>query len=149
MSKVSVEYTTGALYLRELLNIGHVVLLPVCVFLIARFVRIEWVRYTYSKLTKPVKGLIGLGVFFSSDMIRATTIWIILHSFGTTGTYLTDIVPLLIALTFGTIGLLCFIRNFTPEYGPQGEPLWWGGHRLWIGCLAAYIAVAVFNWTIL
>jgi hypothetical protein len=150
MASVEVEYSVAALSLREELNIGQVVLLPVVVFLCVRFIYTKWVEIgrVYKRLGRPVKGLIGLAVWAGGDWIRALTIWIILHTLGSSGSYLTDIVPLVISLIVTTAGLLCFIRNFTPEVDQYNRPLWWGGHRLWVSSLAVYIIVSVGNWTV-
>jgi hypothetical protein len=143
MERVWIEYSQAALYLREELNIGHVVLIPVMVFLFSRFIISHWKAGGYKGLTRPAKGLIGITIFLASDLARAATIWFILHTFGTAGNYLTDVAPLIVALFVGTTGMLCAIRNFTPE------GVWWGGHRLWIASLVTYIVVSVVNWTVL
>jgi hypothetical protein len=143
VEKVLIEYSQAALYLREELNIGHVVLIPVCVFLFARFIINQWRELGYANLSRASKGLIGIAIFLSADWTRAATIWFILHTFGTQGNYLTDVAPLLVALFVGTTGMLCAIRNFTPEGA------WWGGHRLWVSSLIVYIVVSVINWMVL
>lgn len=151
MDSVFVEYSIAALFVRELLNIGHVVLIPPLVFVFVRYIYGRWndKGRVYKLLPRPVKGLIGIAIFFSSDWVRAATIWFILHTFGVQGNYLTDVIPLIASLLVGTTGLLCAIRNFTPEADRYGRPLSWGGHRLWIGSLCVYVLVATFNWTVL
>lgn len=150
MDSVLVDFSTYALNLREILNIGLSVLIPVSVFLVSRFLYSEWKKaaHNYRALSRQTKGLIGLGIFFSGDWIRAITVWIILHTFGTSGTYLTDVVPLVLALILSIVGLLCFIRNFTPSRDANGWPMW-GGHRLWIAALTVYVAVIIINWWVL
>jgi hypothetical protein len=57
MGSVEVEYSVAALAFRQELNIGHVILLPVVVFLCVRFIYTKWVEIgrAYKRLQRPVK----------------------------------------------------------------------------------------------
>lgn len=151
MNTELIQFTRYALELREGINIGIVVCAPVLCFLFARFAYTNWrsIGRGYAALDRPTKGLIGLAVFLVGDFLRAATIWEILHSKGGSGTYLHDIYPLLIALILAVTGMLCAIRNFTPTYDSNGNRLWWGGHRLWIGSLFVYLIIITLNWSVL
>jgi hypothetical protein len=142
-----IGFSSWALDLREGINIGITIFLPVLALLFLRIVRRAW-NHTgreYRFLTRTEKGLIGLAIMFAGEAARSATVWNILHTKGESGTYLAEIIPLVFSLFAVVIGAACAVRNFTPQRDAAGWPVW-GGHRLWVVCVALYLVVAVINW---
>jgi hypothetical protein len=158
-----VRFTNVSINLRELANIGITVHAPVLAFLFVWFVWEHWqniggcrwfhsktysdILYhawlSYKRIDKPIRGLIGMSFFLVGEFLRSSTIWIILHTDGVAGNYLSDIAIVLVALLMITMGLSCAVRNFTPAW-----PWWISQHRLWIYCLLFYSVVAFGNFFI-
>lgn len=142
MGEELIAFNGIALQFREAINIAITIFLPVLAALFLRIVYIVWqeTKHSYRGVDKTTKGLIGLAVMCVGESFRSATVWEVLHNKGGAGTYLTDVVPLIISLILVTVGALCAIRNFTPS------TVWWGGHRLWLVCLGVFAIACVINW---
>lgn len=127
----------NALFMREIINIFISVFSLVLSGLLASHIFQQMRMQRYRDLDWPTKLSMGLWFIFSGEFFRSATIWQILHYQGRGGTYLSEIVPLIIALTCIVIGSLCAIRVMSPAKC---------GHGLWVGSLAIVAALVAVNY---
>lgn len=143
MDEVTVSFMGHALEAREAINIAIVVFSAVLCVLIARFILISWlavVEYglvSYSRLGWAVRLNIGLLFIFAGEFLRSGAILEILHVEKEKGTYLSQIVPLMVCLGLIVIGSLCAIRVMTPAR--------WG-NWIWIISLVVVLCLIAANW---
>lgn len=128
--------TATALDAREAINIAIAVFALTTCCLFGRYAFQQWRKVGYSGLDWPTKLSIGLLLVSAGEFIRSSTIWNILHFEGMSGTYLSEIGPLLVALALTLIGWPCVIRVMTPERL---------GCKLWIGALAVVVVLIAIN----
>lgn len=119
---IEVQFSEAALELRGAVNIAIFVYFAVLAFLFGRMAWIDARQNGYRNMTWLAKGAIGLCLIAVGEVARSGTIWEILRYQGVKGNYLSDIVPLMVALFLITIGSACAIRVFTPER--WGRSLW-------------------------
>lgn len=139
-SIIEIQFSEAALELRGAVNIAIFVFCGVLAFLFGRFAWTETRQFGYRNISWLAKGGVGLCLVCLGEMARSGTIWEILRYQGVRGNYLSDIVPLMIALLLITIGSACAIRVFTPER--------WGS-SVWIGSTLVVFALIVGNWLFL
>lgn len=137
LETTSIEFTHLALELRGAVNIAIFVFCGVLAFLFGRYAYKELHTKGYRHMEWQAKGAVGLSIMCLGEMARSGTIWEILRFKGVRGTYLTDILPLLVALILITVGAACAIRVFSPTR--------WG-HKPWILSVIAVVILVGINW---
>lgn len=99
-----------ALEVREAINIHIAVFSLVLSFLFFKYVIREAQRLGYRNLDWPAKLSIGLFFVFFGELLRSSTIWIILHTEHGTATYVSNVGILFVALGCVVIGGPCVVR---------------------------------------
>jgi hypothetical protein len=125
--------------IRESLNVVIAIFSFVISLLLWRYAYREWFVRGYRDLDWPAKFCMGLILIFAGEFIRSSTIWLILHLEGVTGTYKSDIAILLTALTLIVVGGSCVIRVMTPDR--------WGA-KLWVLTLLVAMFAAIADYVI-
>lgn len=141
MGKVFVQYSEIALQFREAINIALSFFSFVLCVLFARFTINEFLEYGYRNIDWTVKASIGLFFIFFGELLRSSTITVILHTEGGSGTYLSDIPLLMIALASDLVGSVCVIRVMTPDDIQVGKTKIKLGNRVWIGSLVTVLGL--------
>lgn len=136
---VNVSFTSQALEVREAINIALTVFSFVLCVLLLRYVIREYIRYGYKNSEWPVRFSTGLLLLFAGEFMRASTIWEVLHFEGLRSSYLSAIVPLLIALGMIVLGALCAIRVLTPARL---------GHTVWLSSAGVVGVLMLINWAL-
>lgn len=101
--------------IREATNLVTAALSTVMTFVFVQYIwyQVRPLNYKHKNLDLGTKGAIGFTFITLGELLRSSTIWIILHS-SRPGSYLTYAPILIIALILITIGSLCCIRVFSP-----------------------------------
>lgn len=125
------------LQVREALNIALSVFTAMLCALLAPFLWKQYRLKGYRGLDWTDKICVGLLFLFAGEFLRSTTVWWVIHSEGRGGTYLSDIVPLLLAMICIVWGSLCVIRVMSPERC---------GHLLWVASATIVTTLIAINY---
>jgi hypothetical protein len=135
-----IEFTDLALRLRTVVNVCIFVFCGVLAWLFTRYAYQQLKTYGYKRAEWQAKGAIGMAFMCLGEMARSGTIWEILVFKGAKGTYMTDVVPLMLSLVLIVIGALCAIRVFSPSR--------WGNIP-WITSLFVVLVLSSVSWAMM